>query len=56
MQVTELNQFFEWFNENINDKNLSAEYLAFYNKLAINSRQNQTAQSFQEEKEQLFKT
>lgn len=54
MQVTELHQFFEWFNQNINKKKLSAQYLAFYNKLEINSRQNQTAQSFQEEKEKLF--
>ena len=56
MQVTELHQFFEWFNQNINKKKLSEKYLAFYNKLEINSRQNQTAQSFQEEKDKLFET
>ena len=56
MQITELLQLIKWFDENIVDENLSAEYLAFYNKVNLNVRQGQTKQPFEKEKETLFKT
>ena len=56
MQVTELLQFIDWFNENIIEEELSLKYSGFYEKLYLNVRQGQAAQPFQEEKEKLFET
>ena len=56
MQVTEVLQLANWFYEHIVEEDLADEYLAFYNKLNLNTRQNQAKQSFEDEKEILFTT
>jgi len=54
MQIKELVQFIEWFNENVVETQLPSKYTAFYTKINTNVRQGQVKQPFEIEKEALF--